>query len=394
MAVSRSNPQIVPVENSGLDKFLLDVQNRVQLALADAALDTYKLIGQQLQPHFNKKKATQRLEEAFKTCVKESKVHKEGERLYRVGIGDIALLERVAPHWKYLEFGTYEHRELPAPHAAYQGNPPRLEDASSASLTPEPRKPGGVAPNRAWRHGAVKSGVFLRARLKEKGFRTAEEVRSAAQSQAGGGGMKRGRPSKKELNRRRKLAMARYEDSSLNNVGEAELNERMQTLRQQHRQWEALDATDEMYNPERWTSDAKRRSERWAQQQRDQTASPDRVVQPRFDKPARETAEKHRRARAAQAKSQEAQASRTAPRAARARTPEIDAELEGMRSEIALHQQKIQGVVTHMKRVGAIGDERWMSRLEDLKGHLDLLRRKYSNTKTHYKNQGFDILDD
>lgn len=153
-------------EGKGFQRFLLAKIDLATEALKLSVLDLYqKDIKPQLLRHFESDRATGALEAAVNysmlTSLREIKsqgrgraVVLSGERAKRLllvaGIGNVSILETVAPHWKYLEYGTHDAGAGEWP----TGKPYRPgESPAPDAIDPEPKdsEVKGVSPNRAWR---------------------------------------------------------------------------------------------------------------------------------------------------------------------------------------------------------------------------------------------------
>jgi hypothetical protein len=161
------NFSVDAVDNSGLERHIEDIKDQIARDLMEIVHETYEDVTMQLLPHLEStaRRPNNRPPGDLKNAILESErefLHPidEGDNIF-IGIGDAELLEQRAPHWKYLEYGTYDM-------ADNWPNPPHYNplDSASVGLTePEHKTARGIAPNRAWRYGMYQAIAKLDYRM-------------------------------------------------------------------------------------------------------------------------------------------------------------------------------------------------------------------------------------
>lgn len=154
---------------SGLAEFIARTRAKSEAAMLAGAADTYGDVRDQLGPHLSGEKSKGKLESALSVAESSARIERRGNLLI-VGIGPIAVLDALAPHWKFLEYGTYAagEGEWPGDASARPRDSPRAGVITVANKTPGVK---GVAPNRAWRMGRFTLKTHVDFRLQEAGFR-------------------------------------------------------------------------------------------------------------------------------------------------------------------------------------------------------------------------------
>jgi hypothetical protein len=96
---------------------------------------------------------------------------KERNPVVSTGIGNIPILEDMAPHWKYLEYGTYDMGAGEWPGEPFRPGESPAADSTTSSVGQKPEGAKGIAPNRAWRLARHRLGEHIDAAMLEEGFR-------------------------------------------------------------------------------------------------------------------------------------------------------------------------------------------------------------------------------